>query len=186
MAETTSTAKGRWLVQAAAPEQRLEQRLQAIEFACSQQFLTSAHAYVARRPIPGPPLYRQALRAGRVLLGLDPSQAKAGPVGFLLFSRDGDALHIDELNVLPKWQGGGLASALMAALAEHASGLGLVRLTLTTFRDLPWNAPFYARRGFEAIAPEAGGPALQAEWQKLIDKKLDPATRVAMARSVSV
>lgn len=166
----------------AGPKQSLEKRLQAIEFACSQQFLTSAYAFVARRPIPGPPSYRQALCAERVLLGLDAENSKAGPVGFMLFSPSGNDLHIDELNVLPTWQNRGLATAVLDALAEQARAQNRQRLTLTTFRDLAWNAPFYARRGFRAIDPNKGGPVLQAEWQKLIDKGLNPATRVAMAR----
>jgi N-acetylglutamate synthase-like GNAT family acetyltransferase len=41
---------------------------------------------------------------------------------------------------------------LIACVADHARTLGLTSLTLTTFRDVPWNAPFYARLGFEYIA----------------------------------
>jgi N-acetylglutamate synthase-like GNAT family acetyltransferase len=39
----------------------------------------------------------------------------------------------------------------LIACAEHARKLGLTSLTLTTFRDVPWNAPFYARLGFEIV-----------------------------------
>ena len=38
--------------------------------------------------------------------------------------------------------------------------LHLPAVTLTTFRDVPWNAPFYARLGFRVI--EALSPGLQA------------------------
>jgi hypothetical protein len=34
-------------------------------------------------------------------------------------------------------------------------------LTLTTFRDVPWNAPYYARLGFEVFAREHWGPAMR-------------------------
>lgn len=175
---------GRWRLEQPAGHRDLALRLQAIEFACSHQFATSRYPFVAYRLIPGPPSYRQALNAGRVWIGLDACAPKLGPVGFLLASPSGQDLHIDELNVLPAWQGRGLATALIERLAEAARAQGLQRLTLTTFVDLPWNAPFYARRGFEPIAPEEGGPVLRAEWQKLIDKKLDPTTRVAMARGL--
>jgi hypothetical protein len=37
-------------------------------------------------------------------------------------------------------------------VADHARTLGLTSLTLTTFRDVPWNAPFYAKLGFEYVA----------------------------------
>ena len=38
---------------------------------------------------------------------------------------------------------------------REAWDLGYDRLSLTTYRDLPWNGPFYARLGFvEAAHPE--------------------------------
>ncbi len=170
-----------WRLEQPAEGRDLALRLQAIEFACSHQFTTSAYRFVAYRQIPGPPSYRQALSAGRVWIGLDATALTLGPVGFALASPSGHDLHIDELNVLPSWQGRGLASALIERLAEHARAQGLHRLTLTTFVDVAWNAPFYTRRGFAPIAPDEGGPVLRAEWQKLIEKKLDPSTRIAMA-----
>ena len=49
------------------------------------------------------------------------------------------------------WQGKGIGRRLIACVADHARKRGLASLTLTTFRDVPWNAPFYARLGFEMI-----------------------------------
>jgi predicted GNAT family acetyltransferase len=49
------------------------------------------------------------------------------------------------------WQGKGVGRQLIACAVEHARKLGLTSLTLTTFRDVPWNAPFYARLGFEIV-----------------------------------
>ena len=49
------------------------------------------------------------------------------------------------------WQGKGIGRRLIACVADQARKRGLASLTLTTFRDVPWNAPFYARLGFEMI-----------------------------------
>ena len=39
----------------------------------------------------------------------------------------------------------GIGSALVRAAMREAWELGYDRLSLTTYRDLPWNGPFYAR-----------------------------------------
>ncbi|MHC9004875.1 GNAT family N-acetyltransferase [Enterobacter adelaidei] len=74
------------------------------------------------------------------------------PVGFILTEAHSSSLFIVELSVDLDWQGKGIGRQLIACVADHARKLGLRSLTLTTFRDVPWNAPFYARLGFEQIA----------------------------------
>ncbi|HFE3556699.1 TPA: GNAT family N-acetyltransferase [Enterobacter hormaechei] len=73
------------------------------------------------------------------------------PVGFILTEAHSSSLFIVELSVHQDWQGRGLGRQLIARAAAHARSLGLNSLTLTTFRDVPWNAPFYARLGFEMM-----------------------------------
>ena len=74
------------------------------------------------------------------------------PVGFILTEAHSSSLFIVELSVDLDWQGKGIGRQLIACVADHARKPGLTSLTLTTFRDVPWNAPFYARLGFEQIA----------------------------------
>lgn len=38
---------------------------------------------------------------------------------------------------------------------------GLTALTLTTFTDVPWNAPYYARLGFRALSESELTPGLR-------------------------
>jgi GNAT superfamily N-acetyltransferase len=73
------------------------------------------------------------------------------PVGFILAEAHPSSLFIVELSVDLDWQGKGIGRQLIACVAGHARTLGLASLTLTTFRDVPWNAPFYARLGFEKM-----------------------------------
>ena len=71
------------------------------------------------------------------------------PVGFILAEAHPSSLFIVELSVDLEWQGKGIGRQLIACVADHARNRGLT--TLTTFRDVPWNAPFYARLGFEKM-----------------------------------
>ena len=74
------------------------------------------------------------------------------PVGFILAEAHPSSLFIVELSVDLEWQGKGIGRQLIACVADHARKRGLTALTLTTFRDVPWNAPFYAKLGFEYVA----------------------------------
>ncbi len=73
------------------------------------------------------------------------------PVGFVLAEAHPSSLFIVELSVDLDWQGKGIGRQLIARVADCARKRGLTALMLTTFRDVPWNAPFYARLGFEMM-----------------------------------
>jgi N-acetylglutamate synthase-like GNAT family acetyltransferase len=79
----------------------------------------------------------------------------------------GPRLHIDELDVQDGQHGKGVGKRLLQHAADWARANGLTRLSLTTFRSIPWNAPYYARFGFcewdAAEAPEDIQRALQKE-----------------------
>ncbi|EMG7113232.1 GNAT family N-acetyltransferase [Enterobacter cloacae] len=77
--------------------------------------------------------------------------ANEQPVGFILAELHVSSLFIVELSVHLDWQGKGIGRRLIACVADQARKRGVASLTLTTFRDVPWNAPFYARLGFEMI-----------------------------------
>ena len=72
-------------------------------------------------------------------------------VGFALMLEIGGYAHLEELDVLPAHARRGLGSALLTAVCSWAKEAGYPAVTLRTFRDIPWNAPFYERRGFKVI-----------------------------------
>lgn len=74
------------------------------------------------------------------------------PVGFLCATVAGDALHIDELSVGLQAQGHGLGRRLLDRASASARQHGQRCLTLTTFAEVPWNAPFYQRYGFVPLS----------------------------------
>lgn len=84
------------------------------------------------------------------------------PVAFAFADVLDAALHLHQLAVHPAEGRRGLGSALLAAVVDRARRAG-TGLTLTTFRDVPWNTPWYARHGFVELAPERWGPQLAAQ-----------------------
>ena len=105
-------------------------------------------------------------------------------VGFALMKRPGGLAWLDQLSVLDAWQGRGYGSALIDRTAAATRRLGLDALWLSTYRDVPWNAPFYARRGFIEV-PRAGCPrALRFTFMKEGSHGHPPWRRTIMRRPV--
>jgi hypothetical protein len=69
------------------------------------------------------------------------------------------------------------------AVCEWAANAGKAAVTLTTFRDVAWNMPFYARLGFEVIPVNALTPALLSVVEDETRRGLDPTRRVTMRRA---
>ena len=88
--------------------------------------------------------------------------------------------HLKELNVHPEHLRRGLGSRLVMAVCAWARVIGCRSLTLTTFREVPFNMPFYAQLGFEVIPPEELSPTLRSIIQEEGRRGLDPSRRVAM------
>ena len=94
-----------------------------------------------------------------------------------------DAVHLEEIDVAPAHGRRGLGTQLVLQVCEWAGGNGYASVTLTTFRDLPWNMPFYARLGFEIVSSAHLSPALLAVVEDETRRGLDPARRVVMRRA---
>ena len=94
---------------------------------------------------------------GALLVAVDPAYAE-GPIGFAhllwLAADDGaPTAHLEQLSVrLPEHGRRGIGTALVHAACEEARWEGHDSLTLCTYRDVPWNGPFYRRLGFEELA----------------------------------
>ncbi|MFZ4382661.1 MAG: GNAT family N-acetyltransferase [Sandarakinorhabdus sp.] len=156
--------------------------LPAIEASAAQLFAGTAVAHLADGPTTPLAALAQGARSGSLWIADD-----AGPVGFLLAAATAGWLHIQELSVARTAQGGGHGGALLAAAIAAAPGLGCAQLSLITDRLLPWNAPFYARRGFgEVAAHDAAVPGwLAAKLSPHPGDGLDPARRCIMIRPKS-
>ena len=83
------------------------------------------------------------------------AQVDERPVGFLVAETLDSSLFIAEFSLHLEWQGNGIGRRLLGYVSEQAREKGHTSLTLTTFRNVPWNAPFYARLGFEMLDDES-------------------------------
>lgn len=119
----------------------------------------------------------RAAEPGFVLVAGDPA------VGFahVLFL-DG-AAHLQQLAVHPQVMGLGIGSSLVEAACAAAGAHGHRALSLTTYADVPWNAPFYAARGFHEVSDPAPYLARQRAHEQALG--LDRhGSRVVMTRSL--
>lgn len=122
--------------------------------------------------------YRALIAKGHSLVAI----AEGGVVGFLVTEPCGRELHIREMDVARRWQRQGIGAIMIRACGVDAHNAGFAALTLTTFRDVPWNAPFYARLGFSEIAEPEEHARLNAELEKEVAEGLSGEQRVAMIR----
>jgi GNAT superfamily N-acetyltransferase len=88
--------------------------------------------------------------------------------------------HLEEIDVLPAHGRRGVGRALLAAVCDWARGAGHASITLTAYRDIPWNAPFYESCGFRVLQPAELTPALAEIVREEAGRGLDPGARVVM------
>ncbi len=129
-------------------------QLDAIERSSSTLFRTLPDlVWLAEDRTAGPEAHARALEQGLSWVAVDEEDQ---PVGFLIAAIEDDAdLHVLELAVGADHQGRGAGRALMQTARREAEARALKALTLTTFRSVAWNAPFYARLGYAALTEEA-------------------------------
>lgn len=108
------------------------------------------------------------------------------PVGFACIRiLDPESVHLEEIDVLPSYGRRGIGTRLVKRVCQWASASEYRSVTLTTFRDVPWNMPFYAQLGFEVIPPKDLSTGLRATIEDEARRGLDPERRVAMRRVCS-
>jgi GNAT superfamily N-acetyltransferase len=120
--------------------------------------------------------------AGRAWVISEGGTADGKLVAFLLAEPVDGNLHVAQVSVHPAAAGRRLGQALIEHLARLAAGQGAAGLTLTTYRDVPWNAPYYRRLGFIEIPEARLSPGLRAIRDLERTAGLDSWPRVAMFR----
>ena len=101
-------------------------------------------------------------------------------VGFAATRRHSRELHLHELSVASAFQRKRIGATLLNALKIDARNSGIRAITLHTYRDIPWNAPFYARHGFEIIQDLDAYPRLAAGQKAAFEFGLPTERRCAM------
>jgi GNAT superfamily N-acetyltransferase len=154
--------------------------LREIERASAQRFIGLMDALAADEPSP-PEILAARIASDGLLVAADAADA---PIAFVMFRPVEDGLYIEQIDVLPAFAGRRIGAALLDAVAERARTHGLARLTLSTFRDVPWNAPYYRRLGFADIAENALTSGLLGIRREHLARGLDESQRAFMQRAV--
>ncbi len=151
--------------------------LQHIETMAASRFLAVGMAYIAEDEPTEADRLRRRIADGMLFVA-----EENGPVGYIGFRPVDDAAYIEEIDVLPEHAGQGIGAALIDRVGEAARERGLSRLLLSTFKYVPWNAPYYRRLGFREITGGRLTAAMMAIRREHISWGLDETARVFMER----
>lgn len=136
--------------------------LQEIELDAAQAYRAVGYDFCADGAVRDEEEHLRGIEEGALFV----AEKDGALAGFaLLWPVDGRA-HLTELSVAERFQKQGIGRALIDAGENWARGKGFSEITLTTFMEVSWNAPFYRSIGYEDFTP---GPddkdfaAVQAE-----------------------
>lgn len=121
--------------------------LPAIERAAAQAFRATDHAWVADDGVTDASEYPPLIADAAVWVAED----KGVLAGFVSAMPMGEGLHVLELAVHTDHQRRGIGRSLMLAAISAARTRGYAAVTLTTFRGVVFNAPFYRALDFEIL-----------------------------------
>ncbi|WP_219097392.1 GNAT family N-acetyltransferase [Pseudomonas sp. UMAB-40] len=152
--------------------------LPAIERSAAELFRDDPSlAWLADAQVPDAEHHQRAIETDDVWVAQSLDGALMGFVSAIEIDNE---LHIQELSVSQYFQGRGAGRKLLLAAIECARGQKLQGLTLTTFRDVPWNEAFYQRMGFETLGAAQLSPRLKAVLNNELANGLPSERRCAM------
>lgn len=149
-----------------------------VEYSAGQAFRSIPElAWIADDDVQTPETHISLMKKGVAWVAVDNSDA---PIGFINGEPLDDYLHIWEMSVSQGCQGKGIGRSLMDKAKEHARSNGYKGLTLTTFRDVPWNDRFYTSAGFSLLQPQEVSSALTKLLEDEVKAGLPGDRRCAM------
>jgi GNAT superfamily N-acetyltransferase len=151
--------------------------LPAIEEAACDLFL--AYEATADLPLYLTPLddFYEAQKNGRLWIATPDGGA---PVGFALVHMLEGMAHLQEIDVHPEHGRQGIGANLVRTVCAWARSQGIPAVTLTTFREIPWNAPFYRKLGFRVLEQDEMTAGLIQQVEDEIKHGLPQELRVVM------
>jgi GNAT superfamily N-acetyltransferase len=127
-----------------------------VEDSATQAYLATEHADAPDPPPTNMDAYRRLVDGSSVWV----AELGRALVGSAVAEPAPDALHLLELAVRLSHQRQGIGRQLLQAVVAAAQARRLPAVTLTTFRGVVFNAPFYGTLGF--VIPDPAPPRLRA------------------------
>lgn len=151
-------------------------RLPALERAAVQLFRETEYAGVAEDAGYGAEVYLDWFQHGAILVA-EMNGELAGFASVEEIDRQG---FYALLCVLPAHAHRGLGRALTEAVKAWCRARGYTTLTMTTFPNIPWNAPIFERMGFRIMREDELSPGLLAIRGEEIESGFSPEERAFM------
>lgn len=129
-----------------------------------------------------PEIFEARQATGRLWVAAERGQR---PVGFVFVTLIDGAVHVEELDVLPAHGRRGLGTLLTLRACRWAATSGAPRVTLSTYRSVPWNMPFYRRLGFEELPESSWTPGLARLHRAERGAGLNVADRLFMVKPLT-
>ena len=153
--------------------------LRSIEQAAGVLFREIGMVDVADHPPPALEVFEGSQQAGLCWVVADPDDQ---PIGFVLVELVDGAAHIEQVSIHPDHGRQGLGRLMIDHVSQWAMAQELPALTLSTFRSVAWNGPYYARLGFRELSAAEYTPGLVEILAAETAFGLDPAERIFMRR----
>lgn len=155
--------------------------IQRVEVAAGALFTTIGMNAIAEDDPPSLEELADYQRGDRAWVSVDHHDV---PVGYLLVDVVDGHAHVEQVTVHPAHAGRGRGRELLDVAERWAAVSAMVALTLTTFAEVAWNAPYYRRLGFRDMAQDELGEELRALRAREAAHGLDAWPRVTMVRGV--
>jgi GNAT superfamily N-acetyltransferase len=151
--------------------------LQDVERAAGAAFRDLGMEAIADDEPPALDVLEYYRRAGRAWVACD---AGDHPAGYLVGEPVDGAPHIEQVSVHPDVARRGVGRTLLTYAADRAHEQDLTALTLNTFAEVPWNAPYYTRLGFRVLEEAELTPGLRKIRAHEAELGLDRWPRICM------
>jgi ribosomal protein S18 acetylase RimI-like enzyme len=156
--------------------------LAEIEQAAATLFLDTPYPFlVDDHPLPLD-FVTQQFQAGRVWVAAVDNQDT--PIGYAIAQEIDKEAYLRQIDVHPTYGRRGIGRELVEQVCVWAREQNYRRVLLSTFLDIPWNAPFYAKLGFQILPEIKLSAAFQLIRRKEAEAGLPIERRVVMYRNL--
>ena len=151
-----------------------------VERRAGERFLNEGFPAPAEETYLAPEVFLDGIAESRVWV----ATVNEAVIGFALAGTVNGKPHLEEVGVVPAHGRQGIGRALIQQVSQWALEDRHVQLTLTTFKEIPWNGPYYQKLGFRELAPhEIEGELFQMLSQERKTLCVPP-KRIAMVLSL--
>lgn len=153
-------------------------RLIEVELDAGEMFRTVGLDSIADGTPDGPGALQPHIEDGTAWV----AELDGNVIGYALASIVDGQAHLRQVSVLRAAQGIGVGRSLIEQVERWGRKQRLRSITLTTFADVPWNAPYYVRLGYSPMAEGELSPGLAAIRTAEVAGGLDLRPRIAMRK----